>query len=216
MSTYETEESMMVLEDWTKVANGSRQSGTENEKGLSPRTAEGIFLAYSSRVYNIVRRMLGNDSDAEDVTQEVFLQVVRKLDSFRGEAHLTTWLYRVSVNAVLLQRRKQRRRRENLTGDCSLDAVASGKRPGDGTSAYPAPDQQMLHEEMRDMIEAAISRLPAIYRDVFVLADVEGFSNPEISRLLHLGVPAVKSRLHRARLMMRETLPPALLDYLRS
>jgi RNA polymerase sigma-70 factor, ECF subfamily len=206
----------MIRDYSTNVAIGSGSTGTEQGEGFEPTTVEGIFFAYAPRVYNIVRRMLDNDSDAEDITQDVFLQVVRKLDTFRGESNLTTWLYRVTVNAVLLHRRKQRRRREIPAGECSLDTLPSGTKALDKNCSCPAPDARMLHNETREMVEAAISRLPVIYRDVFVLADVEGFSNPEISRLLQLGVPAVKSRLHRARLMMRESLPPLLLDCSRS
>lgn len=174
--------------------------------GPSATTVEGIFFSYSPRVYNIARRMLHNDSDAEDITQDVFLQVVRKLDSFRGEAHLTTWLHRVTINAVLLHRRKQGRRRERHLGQCPFDALLHVKKAIRITSSPLAPDEQILHREMLEMIQAAIARLPEIYREVFVLADVEGLSNHEIGRLLELKVPAVKSRLHRARRMMREAL----------
>ncbi len=172
-----------------------------------PTTAEGVFYAYAPRVYGVARRMLGNDVDAEDVTQDVLLQVVRKLDTFRGESGLTTWLYRVTVNAALLHRRRQGRRRERPTGT-PLEALWAEAENHRSSRTPAAPDQRALQRETRELIDRAIARLPLLYREVYVLADVEGLSNADIGKRLGLGVPAVKSRLHRARLMMRETLAP--------
>jgi RNA polymerase sigma-70 factor (ECF subfamily) len=147
--------------------------------------------------------MLGNDADAEDVTQDVLLQVVRKLGTFRGRSELTTWLHRVTVNAALAHRRKESRRRECQPA-APLDALAAAPRPG---AAAEAPDRRALDRELRGLLERAIAA-PEVYRDVYVLADVEDLPNAEIAALLGLRVPAVKSRLHRARLLMREALAP--------
>jgi RNA polymerase sigma-70 factor (ECF subfamily) len=199
---------MKLLDYWSNVAQCSYPAeGDVAVESEIPTTAEGVFYAYAPRVYSVARRMLSNDTDAEDVTQEVLLQVVRKLDTFRGEAGLTTWLHRVTVNAALSHRRKQKRRHEHQV-DASLDILTNGGKTA-GTSSPPAaPDQKLLQHEMREVIEAAIAQLPEIYRDVYVLADVEGLSNVEIGEMLGLSVPAIKSRLHRARLMMREILEP--------
>jgi RNA polymerase sigma-70 factor (ECF subfamily) len=197
---------MELLNHRMNVVVPSKAVRRENFDDSPEITAEGVFFAYAPRVYNIARRMLSNDLDAEDITQDVFLQVVRKLDTFRGEAHLTTWLHRVTINAVLLHRRKQGRRRECHIGQGAFDALLRVKTTLRMISSSLAPDQQIVDNETREMIDAAITRLPEMYRDVFVLADVEGLSNHEIGRLLELKVPAVKSRLHRARRMMREAL----------
>jgi RNA polymerase sigma-70 factor (ECF subfamily) len=141
--------------------------------------------------------MVGNTADAEDVTQEVLLQVVRKLDTFRGDSALTTWLHRVTVNAALAHRRRQARRAERHVG-VSLDCIA----PPHGD----VPDDQARRGELRQHLEGAIARLPGMYRDVFVLAGVEELPNAEIGQLLGLTLAAVKSRLHRARLALREAL----------
>jgi RNA polymerase sigma-70 factor (ECF subfamily) len=152
--------------------------------------------------------MLGNDADAEDVTQDVLLQVVRKLHTFRGDADFFTWLHRVTVNAALAHRGKRARRDEREMHD-PLDQFLD-----DGHHAAPVrpwsvtPDQQALDRERGEIIEKAIAGLPELYRDVYVLADVEGLSNPEIGDMLHLSLPAVKSRLHRGRLLMRDALAP--------
>jgi RNA polymerase sigma-70 factor (ECF subfamily) len=165
--------------------------------------AEQVFQEYAPRVYNLARRMLASDADAEDVTQDVLLQVVRKLDTFRGDSALWTWLHRVTVNAALAHRRKQSRRPErNLDGP--LDHLP-GSTSGAGQKGPPGV---VLDRETQELIEGAIARLPEKYRDVCVLADVEELPNAEIASLLGLGIPAVKSRLHRARLTLRDALAP--------
>ncbi len=173
-----------------------------------PLTAEQVFTDYAPRVYNLARRMLGNDADAEDVTQDVLLQVVRKLDTFRGESDIATWLHRVTVNAALTHRNKRARREEHEVHDPLDHLFQDGHH---GTPLRPwsvTPDQQVLDQERQQLIEDAIGRLPENYRDVYVLADVEGLSNPDIADLLGLSVSAVKSRLHRGRVLMRHALAP--------
>jgi RNA polymerase sigma-70 factor (ECF subfamily) len=173
-----------------------------------PPQPEEIFREYAPRVYNLARRMLGNDADAEDVTQDVMLQVLRKLDTFRGQSAFPTWLHRVTVNAALAHRRKRAVREEGRLHD-PLDTF-----PENGHHAAPVrrwsvpPDQEALDHETQKIIEAAIAQLPEAYRDVYVLADVEGLANAEIGEMLGLSVAAVKSRLHRARLQMRNALAP--------
>ncbi len=171
-----------------------------------PLTAEQVFIDYAPRVYNLARRMLGNDADAEDVTQDVLLQVVRKLDTFRGEADIATWLHRVTVNAALSHRSKRARRQEHEVHDPLDHFLDDGHHRAPVRPWAVGPEQQALDQERQRLIEEAIAGLPEIYRDVYVLADVEGLSNPDIADLLGLSVSAVKSRLHRARLLMRHAL----------
>jgi RNA polymerase sigma-70 factor (ECF subfamily) len=173
-----------------------------------PRDAAEVFQNYSSRIYQQARRMLGNDADAEDITQEVLLQVVRKLDTFRQEADFGTWLHRIVVNAVLAHRRKCARRSERQLPDVPEHVLGETTRPASPRPAPCRPDRAAVDRETRRLIERAMYGLPGSYRTVYVLADVEGLSNPEIGARLGLGLAAVKSRLHRARLMMREALAP--------
>jgi RNA polymerase sigma-70 factor, ECF subfamily len=178
--------------------------------GQAALTPEGVFRDYAPRVYNLARRMLGNDADAEDVTQDVLLQVVRKLGTFRGDSAFPTWLHRVTVNAALANRRKRAVREEHVVRD-PLDVFLENGHFHHGASVgnwSVRPDQQALDHETKKLIEDAIAHMPEIYRDVYVLADVEGLPNSEIGEMLQLSVPAVKSRLHRARLLMRDTLAP--------
>jgi RNA polymerase sigma-70 factor (ECF subfamily) len=164
-------------------------------------------------VYNVARRMLSSDVDAEDVTQDVLLQVVRKLPSFRGESAFPTWLHRITVNTALSHRRKQAVHSEHGVGNAPDEVLEQGHPPrsvpgaGDReTNQGPVP--QLLSREAQAHIERAIDGLPETYRTVFLLADVEGLPNATIAESLRLSVPAVKSRLHRARLLMRDALAP--------
>jgi RNA polymerase sigma-70 factor (ECF subfamily) len=169
---------------------------------------EHVFREYGPRVYNLARRMLGNDADAEDVAQDVLVQVLRKGHSFRGEASFPTWLHKVTVNAALAHRHRRSRRQQHETHE-PLQLFEEG-----GAHAHPvrpwsvAPEAPLEDRETARLIETAITRLPEVYRDVFVLADVEGLPNAQIADMLGLSLSAVKSRLHRARLLMRHNLAP--------
>ena len=185
----------------------------ERDKGDSPSqgeplTPETVFRDHAGRVYHLARRMLGSDADAEDVTQDVLLQVVRKLDTFRGESALSTWLHRITVNAALAYRRKKAQREEHQVRDPFENFLEDGFHRAPVNQWSISPEEQVLDEETQELIEQAIARLPESYRAVFVLADVEQLPNAEIAKILGETVSAVKNRLHRARLLMREALAP--------
>jgi RNA polymerase sigma-70 factor (ECF subfamily) len=197
----------------TRFVNTLSQAIDLTDHLPSPReapalTAEAIFHQHARRISNIARRLLSNEADVEDVAQEVLLQVVRKLDTFRGESDLSTWLHRVTVNAALEYRRKQapRRAREAST---SVRHMEERGRPVSPVPLWGAePDKQLIGRELKERIEEAVRGLPEKYRVPFVRAYIEGLPNAEIGELLGLSVPAVKSRLHRARLLLREALRP--------
>jgi RNA polymerase sigma-70 factor, ECF subfamily len=173
-------------------------------------TAEQVFLEHAPRIFAVALRVVGNEADAEDVTQEVLLLVVRKLDTFRGDAALSTWLHRVTVNAALALRRRRAASREYCLGEALGQFLADGSHAGPVRPWRAPPDEQAAGRELRGLIEAAIAGLPLLYRATYVLADVEGLSNAEVGAALGLSLPAVKSRLHRARLLMRAALAPHL------
>lgn len=173
-----------------------------------PLTAETVFREHAPRIYHIARRMLNNDADAEDVTQDVLLQVIRKLDTFRGDAQLSTWLHRVTVNAALAFREKRANRQKHETTDAAPEVLETAPANAAVKRWNVGPDEPVLEAEQTAAIEKAIGDLPGPFRDVYVLADVEGLPNNEIAESLGLSVPAVKSRLHRARLRMRDSLAP--------
>ncbi len=179
-----------------------------------PLSAEQVYYDYAPRVFHMARRMVSNDVDAEDVTQDVLLQVVRKLPTFRGESAFPTWLHRITINAALSHRRRQAVREEHRVdgGDLLLEEqpVESPARPW-----TLGPEAQLLHQETQQLIAQAIEQLPSMYREVFILADIEGRPNAEIAQRLSLSLPAMKSRLHRARLLLREALAPHYPEVLR-
>lgn len=181
---------------------------TAADPALPPLTPEQVFRDYAPRIYHIARRMLGNDADAEDVTQDVLLQVVRKLHTFRGDAQISTWLHRVTVNAALALREKRANREKREHHPADDDGFEPAAPAGPVKRWKDQPDDPVLAAERHAIIEKAIGELSPPFRDVYVLADVEGLPNNEIGDMLGLSLPAVKSRLHRARLKMRDALAP--------
>jgi RNA polymerase sigma-70 factor (ECF subfamily) len=168
----------------------------------SPLSAEQVYHDYAPRVFNVARRMVATDCDAEDVTQEVLLQVVRKLPTFRGDAAFPTWLHRVTVNTALTHRRRQATRQDHVR------TTGGNDQPLEIPGGEGPPEGVVLGAETRHLLDEAIRSLPEAYREVFLLADIEGLPNAEVADRLELTLAAVKSRLHRARAMLREALEP--------
>jgi RNA polymerase sigma-70 factor, ECF subfamily len=155
----------------------------------SPPAAEEVFREYAPHIYSLARRMLDNDSAAEDVTAEVLVRVVHELDTFRAEPSPVAWLDGITLSAA--RRRQTTMPVENVLGVDVSSGPAAGR------------DRELWH-----LIEAAAATLPVPYREVFLLSDVEGLSGTEVAQRLGLSVPVVESWLHRARLMMRHALAP--------
>ncbi|HLG15878.1 MAG TPA: RNA polymerase sigma factor [Blastocatellia bacterium] len=157
---------------------------------------ERIYEQHRRRVYSLCARMLGNVEQAEDLTQEVFLQVYRKIGSFRGDSAFTTWLHRLAVNQVLMHFRKRGVKLEHTSEE------------GDFTNVVETPLQSTRRISMVDRLalERAIAQLPPGYRTVFLLHDVEGYEHEEISSTLGVSVGTSKSQLHKARMRLRELL----------
>jgi RNA polymerase sigma-70 factor (ECF subfamily) len=191
----------------TLMADAQTGAATPSQAPLAPPlTVEQIYRDYAPRIYTLARRMLGNDADAEDVTQNVLLQMIQRLSTFRGDSAFTTWLHRVTVNAALTYRRNRAIREQHRVHDPLEDFTDEGKHRRPVKSWRLGPEKAVLDKESERIIEQAIARLPANYRDIYVLADVEDLPNAEIADMLGLSVEAVKSRLHRARLWMRQAL----------
>jgi RNA polymerase sigma-70 factor (ECF subfamily) len=167
-----------------------------------------VYHDYAPRVYSMARRMVASETDAEDVTQDVLLQVVRALPTFRGESAFPTWLHRVTLNAVLSHRRRLAVRHQHGLGG-SLDATEQIEPVSESSvRRMLPPEDQVATHELKQLIDRAIESLPGAYRKVFVLADIEGLPNAVIAEQLGMSLPAVKSRLHRARAMLRDALAP--------
>lgn len=186
----------------------------EHDEATPEIALEDVVREHGPRIYHLARRMLGNEADAEDVTQDVLLQLVRKLDTFRGDAALPTWLHRVTVNSALNYRTKRARRQGKEVSDPLEEFLEDGHHAREiGRWSLPAEESALAAED-RQVIEAAIAEMPEVYRDVYVLADVEELSNAEVADMIGISVAAVKSRLHRARLWMRNQLAPHFVEKL--
>ena len=178
----------------------------------APAAVEALFDQYHGKVYGLAMSILKSKSDAEEAVQDVFLTVVRKADRFRGNSALYSWIYRICVNTCLMRQRKGRRT-ETVPIEEYLPVFTK-----EGAHARPVEDwskeveRRMLDKELGQVIKRFTDELSEKYRMVFVLSDVEGLSNEETAQILDLTIPAVKSRLHRARLYLRERLSRYLRD----
>lgn len=157
---------------------------------------ERIYERYHRRTYSLCLRMTNSQTEAEDLTQEVFIQLFRKIGSFRGESAFSTWLHRMTINQVLMHFRRRGVQNEKTTEDGEMpEQIVKGT---ENYNRMPILD--------RIAIDKAIAELPNGYRTVFVLHDVEGFEHEEIARMLGLSVGTSKSQLHKARLKLRGLL----------
>ena len=167
-----------------KAAEGDRQS------------FEQLYQRHNQRVYSLCLRMTANVAEAEDLAQEVFIQLYRKIGSFRGDSAFTTWLHRMTVNQVLMHFRKRRVKVEHTTeeGETPVRTVTGTENP----NRMPVVDKIAL--------DRAIAQLPPGYRAIFVLHDVEGYEHEEIGRMMRIAVGTSKSQLHKARMKLRGLL----------
>lgn len=164
---------------------------------MDDETFSRIVEQYTDYAYNIAYRMLNNPADADDVVQDAFLSAYRARDRFRGDAQVTTWLYRIVVNAALQRIRKDKRPRQ--MAQTSVEDI-------DVVDWSPGPESQTLNAELRDKLEEAISGLPEDLRAAVILRDVEQLSTVEAADVVSISVPAFKARLHRGRVALREQL----------
>ncbi len=158
-----------------------------------------IAEKHSGFVYNVAYRMMSNHHDAEEVAQDAFVSAYKARDRFRGDALPTTWLYRITVNAALMRIRKDKRGREMTVSEDFRPDIAS-------SNWSESPVAATMNSELGDRIEDAIGRLPEDLRVAVILRDVQGLSNQEAADTLDVSVSALKARLHRGRLALRDSL----------
>lgn len=164
----------------------------------------GLVKRYDRNIFRIAQHITHNEEDAQDVVQEAFLKAYQNLDQFQGNSKFYTWLVRIAVNEALM---KLRRRRSDKTVSLDEDVVTEeGAMPREVADWSPNPEQLYGQSELGDILKKTIQGLPPGFRTVFVLRDVEGLSTEETAEMLGLSIPAVKSRLLRARLQLRERL----------
>ena len=197
-------------------ASQSPKSATEAEairlaQAGDAAAFEHLYQLHSRRVYALCLRMVGNPSDAEDLMQEAFLQLFRKIGTFRGESAFSTWLHRMTVNVVLMRLRKKTLPAASLEETTEPDEETGGPRKDIG-----APDLRLSGAVDRVNLERSIEKLPPGYRTVFVLHDVQGFEHNEIAGIMGCSVGNSKSQLHKARTRLRELLQEDLRDQART
>ena len=159
-----------------------------------------LYSLHKRRIYSLCLRMVGNTAEAEDLTQEAFLQLYRKIATFRGDSAFSTWLHRLAINVVLMQLRKKG------LAVISLDEAMEPAQEERAGRSFGAPDLTLSGAIDRMALERAIDNLPAGYRLIFVLHDIEGYEHNEIASLLDCSIGNSKSQLHKARLKLRDAL----------
>jgi RNA polymerase sigma-70 factor, ECF subfamily len=159
-----------------------------------------LYSLHKRRIYSLCLRMVGNVAEAEDLTQEAFLQLHRKIGTFRGDSAFSTWLHRLAINVVLMQLRKK-----GLSLISLDEAMEPAPEEGPGRS-FGAPDLTLSGAIDRLALQRAVSDLPAGYRLIFILHDIEGFEHNEIAAMLDCSIGNSKSQLHKARLKLRDAL----------
>ena len=202
----------------TAIPEEPRADGQPTDRELVEKAQKGDGQAFAMLVerhqrqlYRLALRMTGSEADAQEVLQEAFLNAYQKLPLFRGEAQFSSWLYRIAANSALMRLRRKRRAPDALS-EQPLELAgprfsAEGHLEPTSTSDWSQrADERMMSGQLGDAINKAVDELPEDYRTVFLLKDVDGLSNEDIAHALDLTVPAVKSRLHRARLALREKL----------
>ncbi len=171
---------------------------------------ERIYSLHSRRVYALCLRMVGNPAEAEDLAQDAFLQLFRKIATFRGESAFSTWLHRLAVNVVLMKLRKKKLAETSIEETNDPDDESSGPRRELG-----GPDLLLSGSIDRVHLERAIGQLPPGYKQVFMLHDIQGFEHNEIAGLMSCSIGNSKSQLHKARMRLRELLQESLRDQAR-
>ncbi len=190
---------------WQSFGRAEPDAGPSlvSDHALAQKAAEGdvqafeeLYVRHNRRVYCLCLRMTGNTAEAEDFTQEAFIQLFRKIGSFRGDSAFTTWLHRLTINQVLMHFRKKSVRVEKTMdeGETPVQIVRGTEDP----ARMPVVD--------RIALDRAVAQLPLGYRTVFVLHDVEGHEHEEIARMLGVAAGTSKSQLHKARMKLRALL----------
>ncbi len=172
-----------------------------------PTAADSLVAAYGDRAFRLATRITGHAEDAEEVVQDAFWTVIRKIDTFRADAALGSWIYRITANAALERRRRVTRRRHEISLDEILPAFHEDGRYADPIVDWSTElDDPAVQSELRSALTLALQELPDNYRAVTILHDVEGLSMADVADCLAIPVATAKSRAHRARLLLRRRL----------
>jgi len=197
---------MAELETTERVVESDRELLTRAQAG-DMSAFEALVELHRDKVYGLALRMTRSDADAAEITQDTFLSAYQHLKDFRGEAAFGSWVHRIAANNALMRLRHRsvvKAAEEEFKGPEFNEQGSLAEYPASDWSRRA--DEQALGAELRNAIQQATDRLPEAYREVFLLKDVEGLSYEQISEITGDSVPAIKSRLHRARLFLREAI----------
>jgi RNA polymerase sigma-70 factor (ECF subfamily) len=190
----------MMTQELKPAAQGKLDADTLQRAQQGDEAAlSALFQAHKAKVYALCLRMTANTAEAEDLTQDAFLQIFRKIGAFRGESALSTWLYRVAMNTVLMHFRKKKLRLSSLEEPVS-------REPGAVKREYGQADGRLSSSVDRIALTRAMRELPAGYRSIFLMHEVDGYDHREIAQLMQCSIGNSKSQLHRAKARMRELL----------
>ena len=175
--------------------------------------AECLVSTFGDRAYRLALGITGNQQDAEEAVQDAFCSVVRSIDTFRGDAALGSWIYRIAANAAYQRRRRGAHRRDEISLDDVLPSFHEDGRHADSVVDWSTElDDPAVPTELRSVLTSALEELPDHYRAVTILHDVEGLSMAEVAECLDISVPTAKSRAHRSRLLLRQRLAVFMSD----
>jgi RNA polymerase sigma-70 factor (ECF subfamily) len=182
----------------------------ERLRSGDPHAVTDLARAYGPRIYQLAFRYMKNREDAEEVAQDVLMKVVRKIDVFRGDSALSSWIYRITFNAAMsrLRTSKFTRPAEVSASEAfpSADATEAGRRLREAADWSQMADESVMRSQLRERLDEAMRELPPIYRVPVVLRDIHGLSTEEASEVLKVKTQTLKSRLHRGRLILRQRL----------
>ncbi len=181
----------------------SEQQLVERAKNGDTKAFEELMKRTQTNIYNLGLRLLGNKEDAADLMQETYIKAYENLDRFEGRSSFSTWLYRIATNNALMKLRKEKNKKVSIDelkkfGDKSYKIEISDWSEN--------PSSYFKSAELKEVLQKAIDSLPPKYKSVFILHDVEGLPLAEVARILSLSVPAVKTRVHRSRMYLREKI----------
>ena len=173
----------------------------------APDAAERLVERFGDRVYRLAMRITGSREDAEEAAQDALWTAARKIGMFKGESAFGSWIYRITANAAYQKLRTRRQKSAEIAIDDVLPSLDDDGRHFEPMDDWTnRVDEQALQGELRRVLQEAIDGLPDEYRTALVMHDVEGLSNPDIAETLGISLPAVKSRVHRSRLFVRQRL----------
>jgi RNA polymerase sigma-70 factor (ECF subfamily) len=199
------------MKDITSNYNKKIHTATDDELLVDARNGNKrafgkLVTRYEKKIYNLAYRITGNFEDASDIFQDTFAQAFRKLSTFKGESKFATWLYRIAVNLSLMKKRKDKKRYTYSLDETIFNVQGDVQRQQLRYDWSETPLDKLEHKELSEMLNKAISKLPPKYKAALVLRDINGLSNKEVANILDISLASTKSRIHRARLLLREKL----------